>query len=200
MSGACKETGIWHISIAKKRHKTDEVLAQAIADNFDTPERAADLGCGLGHYCKFLYEEGWEVIDGYEGTEGIGPYQVWPWIYRLDLTKPIPFVPYDFVLCLEVGEHIPRKHEQIFIDNLCRAAEKNIVLSWAVPGQYSASGHVNCRENDYVINELAKRGFLLDNDMTKKLREACYFNWFKNTLMVFYDRQILDGDTQRGLC
>lgn len=193
--GVDPETGIWHISIAKKRHKTDEHLARAICENF-TPERAADLGCGLGHYCKLFAEHGWEVIDGYEGTKDLGEYKVWPWIYRFDLTKPIEFVPYDFVLCLEVGEHIPEKHEQVLLDNICRAAKKDIVLSWAIPGQYSASGHVNCRPNDYVINELAKRGFVLDNNMTKNLREASSFKWFKNTIMVFYDRYSFDGDNQ----
>ena len=182
--GVCGETVIWHISIAKKRHKTDIALAEAICENF-TPERAADLGCGLGHYCKIFNENGWRVVDGYEGTEGLKDYKVWPWIYRFDLTKPINFQTYDFVLCLEVGEHIPEKHEQTLLDNICNAANKDIVLSWAVPGQYSASGHVNCRPNDYVINELAKRGFVLDNNMTKELREASYFKWFKNTLMVF---------------
>lgn len=186
--GVDSETGIWHISIAKKRHKTDVYLARAICEYFDVPGRAADLGCGLGHYCKMFSEFGWPVIDGYEGTEGLENYKVYPRIYRFDLTKPIDFIPYDFVLCLEVGEHIPRKHEQVLLDNICKAASKDIVLSWAVPGQYSASGHVNCKPNYYVINELAKRGFILDNDMTKKLREASSFKWFKNTLMVFYDR------------
>ncbi len=186
--GVCSETGIWHVSLAKKRHKTDIPLVKAICENF-SPGRAIDLGCGLGHYCKELAKNGWGSvpIDGYEGTKGLDDYKVWLWIYRFDLTKPIKFLPYDFVLCLEVGEHIPEKHEQTLLDNICNAASKDIVLSWAVPGQYSASGHVNCRPNDYVINELAKRGFVLDNDMTKKLREASSFKWFKNTLMVFYD-------------
>jgi hypothetical protein len=193
--GVCSESGIWHVSIARRRHKTDEDLAAAICENF-APERAADLGCGLGHYCKIFAENGWGVVEGYEGTEGIAEYKVHRWIYRHDLTKPMEFFPYDFVLCLEVGEHIPEKHEQALINNICRAASKDIVLSWAVPGQYSASGHVNCKPNDYVINELAKRGFVLDNNMTKKLREASCFKWFKNTIMVFYDRHSFDGNNQ----
>jgi len=186
--GVDPETGIWDISLAKKRHKTDIPLVKAMCENF-SPSRAIDLGCGLGNYCKELAKNGWGSfpIDGYEGTEGLEDYKVWLWVYRFDLTKPIQFLPYDFVLCLEVGEHIPEKHEQTLLDNICGAASKDIVLSWAVPGQYSASGHVNCRPNSYVINELAKRGFVLDNDMTKKLREASSFKWFKNTLMVFYD-------------
>lgn len=188
--GVDSESGIWDISIARKRHKTDFFLAAAIGTYFNVPSGViADLGCGLGQYCKILEAYGWRCI-GFEGTKGIDDIAVfWP-IVRIDLSVPISsdyHKKYDFVLCLEVGEHIPQKHEQTVLDNICNFADKNIVLSWAVPGQYSASGHVNCRPNDYVINELAKRDFILDNDMTKKLREVSRFKWFKDTLMVFYD-------------
>jgi 2-polyprenyl-3-methyl-5-hydroxy-6-metoxy-1,4-benzoquinol methylase len=187
------ESGIWHMSIAKKRHKTDYMLTGAIGTYFDPPESVADLGCGLGEYCKVLNAYGWPVLHGFEGTKGIHSIALWKSIFIMDLSLPLENLTgcemfkhkYDFVLCLEVGEHIPPEREQVFIDNICFFANKDIVLSWAVPGQYSASGHVNCRSNDYVISELAKRGYILDNDMTKKLRKAAYFNWFENTIMVF---------------
>jgi hypothetical protein len=188
--GVDPETGIWDISIARKRHKTDYFLAAAIGTYFPIPEYAADLGCGLGQYCKILEAYRW-ICVGFEGTKGIQDIAMFEPIFEIDLTKPVDLFftgQYDFTLCLEVGEHIPEKHEQTVIDNICKISNRDIVLSWAVPGQYSASGHVNCRPNDYVINELAKRGFLLDNSMTKKLREASCFKWFKNTLMVFYGR------------
>ena len=190
MGSVDRRTGIWNISIAKKRHKTDYFLAAAIGLHFDPPPKAcADLGCGLGGYCKIFDAYGWNILHGFEGTEGIHKIAVWEAIFNIDLSVPVIQKmfdsKYDFVLCLEVGEHIPRKREQVFIDNICYFANKDIVLSWAVPGQYSASGHVNCRSNDYVISELAKRGFIIDNDMTEKLREASYFKWFKDTIMHF---------------
>jgi len=168
-----------------KRHKTDYVLAAAIATYYDIPNRAADFGCGLGHYCQILNFYGWEVIDGYEGTEGIGPYKVWPWIYRIDLSVSVEFIPYDFVLCLEVGEHIPKEREQVFIDNVVKATGKDLVMSWAVPGQYSASGHVNNRSNEYVIEQMGSRGLRFQKKMTRYLRYYTTLEWFKNTLLVF---------------
>jgi hypothetical protein len=189
MGSVDSKSGIWHISIAKKRHKTDYLLAAAIGTYFDSPHAVADLGCGLGSYCKIFDAYGWNILHGFEGTKGIHKIAVWEAIFNVDLSVPIEKEmfrnKYDFVLCLEVGEHIPEDREQVFIDNVCYFASKNIVLSWAVPGQYSASGHVNCRSNDYVISELAKRGFVLDNDRTIKLRDLSYFEWFKNTVMCF---------------
>ena len=185
MAGVDPETGIWDISIAKKRHKTDYVLAAAIYTYYEVPERMIDLGCGLGHYCKIFNDYGWEVIDGYEGTEGIGPYKVWPWIYRIDLSVPVEFIPYDFVLCLEVGEHIPQKHEQVFMDNISKATGKDLVMSWAVPGQGSASGHVNNQPNEYVIKQMWDRGLKYQGKVTKHLRYYTTLRWFRNTLMAF---------------
>ncbi|CAG5124210.1 unnamed protein product, partial [Candidula unifasciata] len=52
----------------------------------------------------------------------------------LDLTAPQYGLPaYDWVVSVEVGEHIPAKFEDIYLDNLARHAKEGIVLSWAVP-------------------------------------------------------------------
>jgi 2-polyprenyl-3-methyl-5-hydroxy-6-metoxy-1,4-benzoquinol methylase len=51
---------------------------------------------------------------------------------------------FDWILSLEVGEHIPHQLEDVFIGNLVRHAKKGIILSWAVPGQ-EGHHHVNNR-------------------------------------------------------
>jgi 2-polyprenyl-3-methyl-5-hydroxy-6-metoxy-1,4-benzoquinol methylase len=104
----------------------------------------------------------------------------------MDLTVPQTLItPYDFVLCLEVGEHIPQQHEQMFLDNLNKFVGRDLVMSWAVPGQYSASGHVNNQPNEYVIEQMWSRGLRYQKKMTKILRGYSTLKWFKNTLLVF---------------
>jgi hypothetical protein len=90
------------------------------------------------------------------------------------------------VLCLEVGEHIPLEYEQIFIDNVCRHCDSRMVLSWAIPGQ-GGIGHVNCRDNDYIIAQIARRGFVFNQLLTDYLRDDIEMGvrYFKDTLMVF---------------
>ena len=73
------------------------------------------------------------------------------------------------------------KYEQIYIDNLCNASKKDIILSWAVEGQ-GGDGHVNCRNNDYVIKEMSLRGFMLDIELSRFLREKCTSWWLKETI------------------
>lgn len=100
-----------------------------------------------------------------------------------DLTVPQYFEhKYDWVMSLEVGEHIPAEYENIFLDNLARHADKGILLSWAVEGQ-NGHHHVNNYNNDYVIECMRERSF--EYDAATSLRTVAALPYLKNTLMVF---------------
>ncbi len=49
--------------------------------------------------------------------------------------QPQPFSrllnKYDWIISLEVAEHIPAQFESIYIDNLVKHAKEGIILSWA---------------------------------------------------------------------
>jgi len=94
---------------------------------------------------------------------------------------------YDWVMSLEVGEHIPAKYESIFLGNVFRHAKEGVVLSWAVPGQ-DGHHHVNNHDNNYVIERLEEHGFAYDAVAAQGLRDVSTLPWFKNTLMVFRRR------------
>lgn len=181
------KTGIWEMNIAKKRHKCDLLLTAAIGNSF-TPNSIADLGCGDGRYCCIFKAFGWSIVHGYEGTPKIKELGIYDDITFIDLTKKrYVDIDYDLVVCLEVGEHIPQQYEQVFIDNVCEFS-RNIVISWALPGQYSASGHVNCKPTDYIIDQFGKRKFKLNKTKTYYLRDNSEFSWFKKTMMVFEEK------------
>ncbi len=178
-------TGIWDLETAKKRHRYDKKLAEFIGAIYKSADSIADVGCGVGDYCKHLKELGVSIVHGYEGTVGIEKIASYRDIMVVDLTKERWVgINYDLVLCLEVGEHIPKKHEQVFIDNLCRYVGKDLIISWAIPKQ-GGNGHVNEMDNDYVIREFSKRGLVFDKASSMKLREVSSLKWFKNTLMKF---------------
>ena len=180
-----RETGIWDLKIAKKRHRYDDKLAECIATMYKSVTSIADVGCGIGDYCKYLKEQGIPIVHGYEGTIGIKEIASYDDITTIDLTKRrCVGIDYKLVLCLEVGEHIPKTHEQVFIDNICEFMNKDLILSWGIPGQGGA-GHFNEQPNEYVIDEFTKRGLIFDEDFSMRLRDAASFKWFKNTLMKF---------------
>jgi hypothetical protein len=143
-----------------------------------------DFGCGDASYLKNLKSICLEV-KGCDGnpfteqlTEGIG--------FQSDLSLPQNFGQYDWVLSFEVGEHLPKEYESIFIDNLCNHAKKGVILSWAFPGQ-PGEGHVNCQSSEYIIQEMYKRGFLVDYLASNEMRELSNTWWFQANLLKFYN-------------
>lgn len=179
------ENGYWFGEDTTGEHHFDAPLAERLARFFKEEEATSvlDLGCGPGLYVKLLKERNIEC-EGYDGnpntvqiTNGLGKVA--------DLTKPLNLGKvYDWVLCLEVGEHIPKKYEQALLDNMHLHNAKGIVLSWALKGQ-GGFGHFNEQNNDYVKKIMAQKGYVNDQGAEQILRTAAQFPWFKNTIMVF---------------
>ena len=106
----------------------------------------------------------------------------------LDLTLPQYWLPrYDWVLSMEVLEHIPAKFETLVLDNIDRAAGHGVVLSWAVPGQ-GGFHHVNNRPPAYVNQTMFDRGFRMDLNTSHVLRNKATLPWLRNNIMVFIRR------------
>ena len=177
--------GYWLDKQATDTHMFDRELCETIIELTPKKWKVIDIGCGDGSYTKHLKKAGIRCV-GYDGSP-LTPEITGGLCKVADFSQPQNFGEFDLVLSLEVGEHIPIEFEQIFIDNLCRHTKGEIILSWAIEGQPGV-GHVNCRNNDYVIAEMGKRGFELMPGATKHLRINSSLPWFKNTLMYFsYD-------------
>ena len=177
------ERGYW-IGEVPECHAFDGVLAQAIANFFieEQAQAVVDFGCGTGAYVAHLRKSGISA-EGYDGnpetaalSSGIGKV--------LDLSQPVHLDAVDWVMSLEVGEHLPKQYETTFIENLMRHAKKGIVLSWAVKGQ-GGTGHFNEQDNDYIKAIFAKQGYINDLGAETQLREKAQCGWFARSLMVF---------------
>lgn len=161
-------------------HIFDTRLCDSLVQFF-AGKTVVDLGCGPGEYCKHISKVA--KIDGFDGnpltvtlTEGRGKV--------LDLSQPVNLGLYDWVLSLEVGEHIPQQYERVFIDNIHRSNREGVILSWAVENQ-PGRGHVNCRNNDYIKDIFSSLGYANDLLLEQHLRSNVEYPWFLNTLMVF---------------
>jgi len=174
--------GYWLENI---RHDYDHELALAIGEVLQKKgvTTVADFGCGDGRYIKTLIALGFDG-EGFDGnphtptmTDGVGK------VLNIALPQNLG-KKYDFVISLEVGEHIPKKFEATFLANLDRHNIKGIILSWAVPGQ-GGYGHFNERSNQYIKKQLRKLGYRPNNELQEFLRQSATIFWFKNTVMVF---------------
>lgn len=174
----------------------DSSLAASLVEYFERHHRdervettIGDFGAGGG-----WYSENFNSRPGLRSS----PYDYSPQagtpVVKFDVSKVLGSeVPvFDFVLCLEVGEHIPNEFEDTFLDNLATHARHGIVLSWALPGQ-GGVGHVNTQPNDYVVARMAERGWVEHPRATAEFRARARFKWFKRTLLAFgskHDRRL----------
>jgi len=174
--------GIWIDSRLEEHHYTDHELCGELVKflNKENAQSIADFGCGLGRYVSYFRENNIEA-DGYDGNPKTNTYN--EYCNVLDLSKPINIKKYSWVMSFEVGEHIPKEQEDVFIDNLHRSNKDGMILTWAPP-HHDGFGHINCQDIDYIINKITKLGYTLDLEITNALRESCELTWIGLTLIV----------------
>lgn len=183
--GSIHPHGYWEGEDVTSQHCFDPSLAEALVDFFkrEGAQSIVDFGCGAGTYVQLLRSEYFDS-DGFDGNPAT-PLITQGTCGVIDLSIPFDLSKrYDWVLSLEVGEHLPPQYERIFIENLDRHNVQGIVLSWAIRGQ-GGIGHFNEQNNDYIKSVLASYGYVNDIEAEKQLREAASIYWFKNTVMIF---------------
>jgi hypothetical protein len=177
------KSGFWENDSLKghynDRNLLNEIRSIIIANKIKT---LVDFGCGPAFYVNNIKDiVEFEAYDGNPNT----PLLTNGLAKVMDLSKEVNLnKKFDCVLSLEVGEHIPKEYEEIFINNLVRHTDNMIILSWAIVGQ-GGDGHVNCQNNDYIINQMQKRGFIYNKELSDCVRSKNVVSWFKNTFMIF---------------
>jgi len=180
-------SGIWHCE--RDAHTFDAPLADVLAKFFleEKAQVIADAGCGSGDYVKHLRKFDLNVF-GFDGNPRTPEFC--EKCFVRDLTAPgmefwLPVWPLNrWILCLEVGEHIPPDKEKTFLDNLANSSSVGIVLSW-FPTEGHGIGHFNPKPNEYVKAKMAERGFKSDDEAQERLRKAATCWWFTLSLMTF---------------
>lgn len=178
------DTGFW-ISNNDNEHRFVPELSKAINDYVvnNNIKTVYDFGCGRGEYLEQLRNlDPTLQLTGFEGHQTDGVFNN---IVKKDLSTNLELNEVDMVMSIEVGEHIPKEFEQVFIDNISNHAKNHIFLSWAIVGQ-SGLGHINCQNNDYIITQFVNRGWKLEQELSNQIRSSMPNNiWLKNTVMVF---------------
>ena len=176
--------GYWQGTQASSQHVHDARLTQCLISFFKNEGATSivDFGCGMGKYVQAFRNSGLNAT-GFDGNPNT-PELTNNTCGVLDLSVSTQLEPFDWVMSLEVGEHLPKKFEDIFINNLHLNNKRGIVLSWAVKGQ-GGHGHFNEQNNDYIKSKICELGYVNDVDSENNMRNMSSLSWFKNTIMVF---------------
>ena len=181
------DSGGWCSKISGKnssQHMTDVPLSKALS-KFLVGKKVASFGDGPGVYKELLLS--YNEVLSYDSFDG-APYAELTTnnnVKFLDLSVPIYHLDqYDWVISLEVAEHIPEKFESVYLDNLVRHSREGIILSWAAIGQGGHS-HINNRDFPYVKAKMEERNYIHDLPSSEYLKAQSTFGWFKNNINVF---------------
>ena len=139
---------------------------------------------------------------GYDGAGDVEEYTQ-GFVKFVDLTIPLALPRADWVVSLEVGEHIPRAYELDFVRNLHAHNCRGVVLSWAC---YGGHQHVNKRPNEYIIQLFNQLGYWHDAATSNRMRRPAVrarlernrsnrvYGWFSRSVMVFERHKYVQGD------
>jgi len=184
------QNGGWCSTISGKnstQHLTDYALAKFLSE-FLRDKHVASFGDGPGVYKEFILNlnqvKSYDAFDGAPFAELTTNNNV----KFLDLSVPIYHLKrYDWVISLEVAEHIPAEYESVYLDNLVRHSVEGIILSWAQVGQGGHS-HVNTRNFPYIKEKMEARGFIHDPKSSEVFRNVSAFSWFKTNINVYRNK------------
>jgi len=148
------------------------------------PITVADFGAGGGQYCTWLNETGLVQAYAFDGTDGVAEITGGA-VQQINLVSGVQlWRNFDWVMCLEVAEHIPKQYAHALLQNLKRHSIKGLVMSWS--DDWEGIGHVNCIPRDEFVSLVqAETGFSVDFKATEMVRQTCEIDYIARTIAVF---------------
>lgn len=165
-------------------------VGESIIKKFNV-KSIVDFGCGIGSFLAGARIAGATKIQGYEyAYESAKPYfakKMSPYIHFGDAGSPIDCGKFELAMSVEVAEHLLPDQADIFVDNLCNASSKYILLTASPNSGYY---HFNFQPYRYWIEKIENKGWTLKED----LRDMLIADWkairnipkhMKRNLMIF---------------
>jgi hypothetical protein len=135
-----------------------------------------DFGCGVGAFGQ--------GIKNYTGVDFNVPKNeilIENFIDH-DLRKPFRGIKADWVLCLEVAEHLEEEYADVLIDSLCSAGD-TILFSAAIPAQGGVC-HYNEQFHTYWAKKFDERGYGGRNVVSVRKNDRIDL-WYRQNLVVY---------------
>lgn len=156
-----------------------------------------DLGCQNGRLIEAIKRKYASInvlgVDYFTWARDHADESIRQYVKLEDLAKPVDFGgQFDLVNSSEVGEHIEKESEDVFIDNLIKATRHTLVLTWSNQASHDHDQHQNPRPKSYIIKKIEAKGLVYwkeaSVDLSNSLRSnlsGIGHNWWADDVMVF---------------
>eukprot|EP01031_Cornospumella_fuschlensis_P031929 gene31929-38603_t len=120
--------------LANRHYVADGGLAKVLAQIIPDGSSVIDIGAGIGQYQVWFMNnnKNFSRYLAYDGAPNVEAF-TWGCVRYLNVAHLVHWYPHeisDWVISLEVGEHIPKQFESTFIHNLHHVNRKGMILSW----------------------------------------------------------------------
>ena len=164
-------TGGFCLGLGAKYHPADAIVVNVMSRLLGGLPRPSvtDFGAGIGVYGDALRAR----VPGlrYYGYDGAGNVQekTAGRVNFADLSIPLSLPRTEWVMSLEMGEHVPHRFEHMVVRNFHAHNCRGLLLSWARPGQ-RGHGHVNGHSHKYIRELFEQLGYQYNPELTEMLR------------------------------
>ncbi|RYY77650.1 hypothetical protein EON63_18335 [archaeon] len=116
--------------LARHHIVADNGIAKTIAEIVPSNQSIIDIGAGIGQYQVWFMNnhKTFKRYLAYDGAPNVEEF-TWGTVRYLNIAQQVQWYPHeisDWVLSLEVGEHLDKQYESVFIQNLHRVNTKGM--------------------------------------------------------------------------
>ena len=184
------ECGSWNLSggwPGTEHVPAGRKLARVVGGLVGRGGTLLDLGAGSGQYGLCFNQTGcakdlgivWSGFDGAPNVEEYTPrvrateMPELPVTMHANLAEDAALPLSDWVMSIEVGEHLPPEHTARYVNNLHKANRHGVIISWATsnPWQYGYH-HINNHDKNEMECMFQHLGYRFDEDASQSGRWA----------------------------
>lgn len=148
-----------------------DAFCEAILREFPA-DSVVDIGCGTADFLSAFHRKKLKIL-GIDGSRANYRHRLIPEEHFMvhDIRKPISLPEkHGICLCLEVAEHLPKKHADGLVDLLTSASD--IVVFTAAPIGQGGKDHLNEQPASWWIEKFERRGFDLLSQETENIKNS----------------------------
>lgn len=119
--------------LARHHIAADDGIAKTLAEIIPSTDSIIDVGAGIGQYQVWFMNNNkyFKRYLAYDGAPNVEEF-TFGTVRYLNLAQPVMWLPHelsDWAVSLEVGEHLDKQLESIFLHNLHRVNTKGMCMS-----------------------------------------------------------------------